>query len=115
MPAQTLKQDAWERVERRLPETYLALALALTLLLCWMTPPFFAPDEANHADREISLTHGHLIERMSPDGAGNDIDDGVVEVSDAMDNIRMEWEKHPGFFLDRSYGSVTDKQQLQQA
>jgi hypothetical protein len=115
MPVQTLKQDLWERTERCLPEAYLALALVLTLLLCWMTPPFFAPDEANHADREISLGHGHLIEKPSPDGAGNDIDDGMAQVSDAMDNIRMEWERHAGYFLDRSYGPITDEQQLHQA
>lgn len=115
MLAQTLKQDAWERMERHLPEAYLTLALALTVLLCWMTPPFFAPDEASHADREISLTHGHLIERAGPDGAGDDIDSGVVEVADAMDNIRMEWEKHAGFFLDRSYGPMPDEQQTRLA
>jgi uncharacterized membrane protein len=115
MPAQTLKQDAWDQMERRLPEAYLALALVLTVLLCWMTPPFFAPDESDHAAREISLTHGHLIEREGPDGASDDIDSDVVHVTDAMDDIRMNWEKHAGFFLDRSYGPVTDEQQLAQA
>lgn len=112
MPAESLKQDLGERMEGRLPEIYLVLALVVTVLLCWMTPPFFAPDEANHADREVSLLHGHLIEKTTPDGAGNDIDDGLVEVSDAMDNVRMEWEKHAGFFLDRTHGSITDEQQL---
>jgi len=102
-------------MERRLPEMYLALALLLTLLLCWMTPPFFAPDEPEHAAREISLLNGHLIERENPDGAGDDIDSGVVHVADTMDDIRMSWEKHEGFFLDRSYGPVTDEQQLAQA
>jgi len=112
MAAEMLKGDAWERIELRLPEVYLALALTLTLLLCWMTPPFYAPDEANHADREIALNHGHLIPKASPDGAGDDIDKGMVEVSDAMDVFRMDWEKHAGYFLDRSYGSITDTQQL---
>src|ERR1700677_4835147 len=102
MLVQTLQLNAWERIEHRLPGAYLALALALTLPLCWMTPPFFAPDEPEHAAREISLTHGHLIERESPDGAGDDIDSGMVHVTDAMDDIRMNWEKHAGDFLDRS-------------
>jgi hypothetical protein len=110
MSAEMLKQDVSSRFERRLPEIYLALAFVLTLLLCWMTPPFFAPDEPDHAAREISLSHGHLIERESPDGAGGDIDDGVAHVMDAMGSIRMGWEKHAGDFLDRSYGPLTDEQ-----
>jgi len=115
MPAQIASATFSERIERHLPEIYLALALLLTLLLCWMTPPFFAPDEPDHAAREISLSHGHLIEHESPDGAGDDIDSGVVHVTDAMGDIRMNWEKHAGFFLDRSYGPLTDDQQLAQA
>jgi hypothetical protein len=115
MLAQTLQLNAWERIEHRLPGAYLALALVLTLSLCWMTPPFFAPDEPEHAAREISLTHGHLIERESPDGAGDDIDSGVVHVMDAMDDIRMNWEKHAGDFLDRSYGPVSDERLVRES
>jgi len=114
MPSQSRKENAWEQVERRLPEVYLALALVLTLLLCWMTPPFFAPDEADHMAREISLTRGHLIERESPAGAGDDIDDGVVHVADMMENMRVPWEKRARDPLDRSYGPVTDSLQLRQ-
>lgn len=113
MLAQTLEKNS-AQMERRLPEIYLVLALQLSVLLCWMTPPFFAPDEADHAARELALLRGHLIAKSSPDGAGDDIDSGVVQVKDAMDIIRMEWEKHAGYFLDRSYGSITDEQQLKQ-
>ena len=114
MPVETFMERSSARMERRLPEMYLVLALVLTILLCWMTPPFFAPDEADHTARELALLHGHLIAQPSPDGAGDDIDSGVVRVKDAMDIIRMDWEKHAGYFLDRSYGSVTDEQQLKQ-
>jgi len=115
MPADIWDEDAWERVERRLPEAYLALALTLSMLLCWMTPPFFAPDEPNHSAREISLAHGHLIERMVGEDVGGDIDDGVMHVMDGMDDIRIQWENNAGFFLDRSYGPVTDELQSRQA
>jgi hypothetical protein len=102
-------------IERRLPEVYLALALALTLTLCFATPPFFAPDESGHAARAISLGHGRVIERVDANGVGDSIDSGVAQAMDAMDSARMKWEQHAGFFLDRAYGPLTEATQQAQA
>jgi len=99
------------RTFRSLPEIYLAFSLLLTTLLCFLTPPFFAPDESHHAARAISIGHGAWLAHMGTDEAGAEIDSDALKAMDGMDQIRMEWEKHAGFFLDRSYGAVSAAQQ----
>ena len=77
------------RLDRRLPHLYLLFALPLTTLLCFLTAPFFGPDESAQSLRAISLSHGHLIEQMGPKEPGGDMDANVVRVMDGVDDIRF--------------------------
>jgi hypothetical protein len=103
------------RVNGRLPEMYLVLGLVVTGLLCFLTAPFFGPDEPDQASRAISLSRGQLIEHMGPsqggDEAGGEIDAGAVRAMDGMDDIRMAWEASAPDFLDRPYGPVAESDQ----
>jgi len=102
-----------ERIERWLPQIYLAVALAVTATLCLVTAPFFAPDEPNQSCRAIALSHGGLIAEMGPVEAGARIDAGAFRAMDEMSDIRMRWEKERGTknVHDRPWGPVTDAEQ----
>ena len=103
------------RIERWLPEMYLVLGLVVTVLLCFLTAPFFGPDEPDQASRAISLSHGQLLAPLGPsqggDEAGGFIDAGAVRAMDGMDDIRMAWEAGAPDFLDRPYGPVAEADQ----
>ena len=107
----TAQYDLITRVGRRLPEVYLVLALVLAGLLCVLTAPFGTPDEAHHAARAISLSHGVWMARPGAGEYGAEIDANALRVMDGMDAIRMEWETGAGYFLDRRHGSVPEKLQ----
>ena len=94
------------RLDRQLPYLYLLFALALTTLLCFLTAPFFGPDESAQSLRAISLSHGHLIEQMGPKEPGGDMDANVVLVMDGVDDIRMAWEPNASNFHDRPWGPM---------
>jgi Predicted membrane protein (DUF2142) len=104
------------RLDRRLPEIYLVLALVLTGLLCFLTAPFFGPDEPDQASRAISLSHGALLAHMGPsleggEEAGAEIDEGAVRAMDGIDDIREAWEAESPHFQDRPYGMVREDDQ----
>jgi len=110
------------RVERRLPEMYLVLGLAVTGLLCFLTAPFFGPDEPNQACRAISLSHGVVVAHLGPSGldnassgteeAGAEIDAGALEAMNGVNEIRMAWERRSTNFHDRPHGPVDEQSQL---
>jgi hypothetical protein len=101
-------------VERWLPGIYLVVGLGITLLLCFVTAPFFAPDEPNQSLRAITLAHGEWMPTEGPaDEAGALVDAGAVAAMDQMDQVRMRWERmardaNVGDFHDRPYGPVTE-------
>ena len=103
------------RVERKLPEMYLVLGLVVTGLLCFLTAPFFGPDEPDQSARAIALSHGNLIARMEPSQGGEEpgaeIDEGAIHAMDGMDDIREGWEASAPDFLDRPYGPVKENEQ----
>jgi uncharacterized membrane protein len=86
---------------------YLVCALAVTGLLCVVTPPFFVPDEAAQSLRAIALAHGHLLPEMPGEEAGAAIDTGAVAAMGAVDDVRMRWERQSADFHDRHYGPVS--------
>ncbi len=96
------------RVERRLPVVYAVLALAINLTLCFVTPPFFTPDEPHHAARVIALGHGEWMARMTPQEAGGEIDANALRVMDGVDAMREGAEKRSSNFLDRSWGPLAE-------
>jgi hypothetical protein len=70
MPAESDVIDhSFARIARRLPEIYLAVALLVSTALCLLTPPFYVPDESNHAQREIEISRGELIAKRTAEGA----------------------------------------------
>jgi uncharacterized membrane protein len=103
------------RVERRLPEIYLVFGLVLTGLVCFLTAPFFGPDEPDQSSRAIELGHGSLMAHLGPslggEEAGAEIDSGAIAAMDGMDDIREAWEASAPDFLDRPYGPVTEDAQ----
>ena len=94
-------------MQRRLPSFYLVFALVLTTVMCWVTPPFFGPDEPSQSSRALALLQGDLLPKMAADEAGAEIDTGALQAMDGMDAIRMRWEKQGTDFHDRAYGPVT--------
>ena len=102
-------------VEQRLPEIYLVLGLVVTSLLCFLTAPFFGPDEPDQSARAIALSHGDLMARMGPsqggEEPGTEIDTGAVRAMNGMDDIREAWESTAPDFLDRPYGPVSEGEQ----
>ena len=53
-----------EQVERWLPEIIPGAGGAIVGVLCFVTPPFWTPDEPHQAARAISLGHGEWRARM---------------------------------------------------
>ena len=96
-----------EWLQRRLPAFYLAFALLLTTVMCWVTAPFFGPDEPSQSLRGLALLHRDLLPKMGADEAGAEIDTGAQRVMNGMDSIRMRWERQSADFHDRTYGPVT--------
>ncbi len=94
------------RVERWLPGIYAVLALAINLVLCVATPPFFTPDEPHHSARVMALGRGEWMARMTPGEAGAEIDAHALGVMDGMDAIREAAEKRSPNFLDRAWGPL---------
>src|SRR5260370_623652 len=75
MPAESDVIDhSFARIARRLPEIYLAVALLVSTALCLLTPPFYVPDESNHAQREIEISRGELIAKRTAEGVGAPMD-----------------------------------------
>ncbi len=72
--------DLERRLFRRLPEIYLAVALLVCGFLSILTPPFFAPDEVNHAKRELELARGELLAHTTAEGVGGAVDANVAKV-----------------------------------
>lgn len=94
-------------MERRLPVFYLVFATLLGTLLCWVTPPFFGPDEPNQSLRALTLLHAHVLPEMAAGEAGGEVDTGAVDAMNGVDAIRMRWEKRSADFHDRTYGPMT--------
>ena len=94
------------RIERRLPELYLVLALVLTSLVALITAPFYMPDEPNQACRAISLGHGRLIAQMGPHEAGAQVDQGALAAMEGVEIVRVKWEHASPDFHDRHYGAM---------
>lgn len=74
------KIEPW--VFRRLPEIYASIALLVCTLLCFLTPPFLVPDEANHAKRAFELSRLELVSTKSPLGVGAMVDANLLRVMD---------------------------------
>jgi Predicted membrane protein (DUF2142) len=100
-----------EWMQQRLPAFYLVFALLLTTVMCWVTAPFFGPDEPSQSLRALALLHGDLLPKMGADEAGAGVDTGALHAMDGMDAIRMRWEKQSPDFHDRTYGPVTAESQ----
>jgi hypothetical protein len=104
---------AW--MQRRLPVFYLVFVLLLTTVMCWVTPPFFGPDEPSQSLRALALLQGDLLPKTGANEAGAEIDTGVLQAVDGMDAIRMRWERQSADFHDRAYGPVTASSQARWA
>jgi hypothetical protein len=76
-----------QRLMRRLPATYVLVALFVTLLLTVLTPPFFVPDEPNHSLRALGIAHGHLLSEAGPRGAGGETDRNAYAAMSRMSSI----------------------------
>ena len=100
-----------EWLQQKLPAFYLAFALLLTTVMCWVTAPFFGPDEPSQSLRGLALLHRDLLPKMGADEAGAEIDTGAQRVMNGMDSIRMRWERQSADFHDRAYGPVTAESQ----
>lgn len=100
-----------ERMQRRLPVFYLLFALLLTTGMCWVTAPFFGPDEPSQSLRALALLQGDLLPKMGAEEPGAELDSGALHAMDGMDSIRMRWEKQNADFHDRAYGPVTAESQ----
>ncbi len=77
-------QDTGERLVSRLPAIYVVCALFVTMFLAVLTPPFFVPDESNHALRALQIAHGHLLAEASQQGAGGETDRNVYAATSRM-------------------------------
>jgi uncharacterized membrane protein len=99
------------RIDPHLPTLYLLLGLTLTTLLCFLTAPFFGPDEPDQSLRAIALSHGHLIEPIGPTEAGDFLDTGAIHAMDGIDDLRIDWERSNRDFLDRAHGPVPPQAQ----
>ena len=76
-----------QRVNRRLPEVYLLCALLVTVLLAFLTPPFFVPDEPNHSLRALQIAHGHMFAERVPNGAGGESDRNAYAAMSRINSI----------------------------
>jgi uncharacterized membrane protein len=99
------------RINRSLPEIYLVIALPITVLLCLLTAPFFAPDEPNQVCRALSIAAGQLVLPKVPGEAGAQIDSNVFRVMDGVNDIRIDWESTTRDYHNRPYGPVPEEQQ----
>jgi len=109
------KVGSVEWMQQRLPVFYLVFALVLTTVMCWVTAPFFGPDEPSQSLRALALLEGDLLPEMGANEAGAEVDTGALRAMDGMDAIRMRWEKQSPDFHDRAYGPVTASSQAQWA
>lgn len=105
------KVGSVEWMQQRLPAFYLVLALLLTTMMCWVTAPFFGPDEPGQSLRALALLQGDLLPEMGGEEAGTEVDTGALQAMDGMDSIRMRWERQSADFHDRAYGPVTAESQ----
>jgi hypothetical protein len=105
------KVGSVEWMQRRLPAFYLAFVLVLTTVMCWVTPPFFGPDEPSQSLRALALLQGDLLPKIGANEAGSEVDTGALDAMDGMDAVRMRWENQSPDFHDRSYGPVTAESQ----
>ncbi len=80
--------DLESRLFRRLPEIYLVVALLVCGFLCILTPPFFMPDEVNHAKRELELGRGELLAHETAQGVGGAVDANVLSVMERSKGVQ---------------------------
>lgn len=109
------KVGSGEWMQRKLPSFYLVFALLLTTVMCWVTAPFFGPDEPSQSLRVLALLRGDLLPKIGAGEAGADLDTGALQAMDGMDAIRMRWERQNADFHDRTYGPVTAESQARLA
>ena len=72
----------------QLPKIYLVVALLVCALLGILTPPFFVPDEANHAKRELELGRGELLAHQTAQGVGSAVDTNVLWVMEQSTGLQ---------------------------
>ena len=99
------------RVQQVVPRLYLVIALMITGALTLLTAPFFGPDEPHHAARAIALGHGVWMAHVEQTEAGAAIDYNALRLMDAVDKLRMDWEKRATDPLNRPYGPMTEHAQ----
>ena len=73
------KVGSVEWMQQRLPAFYLVFALLLTTMMCWVTAPFFGPDEPGQSLRELALLQGDLLPKMGGEEAGTEVDTGALQ------------------------------------
>jgi uncharacterized membrane protein len=111
MPAESDVIDhSFARIVRRLPEIYLTVALLVSTALCLLTPPFYVPDESNHAQREIEISQGELIAKRTAEGVGAPMDVGLLSVVQTMHALYSDMVKRHPVPRERPDGSVTEAQ-----
>ena len=88
---------SFARIARRLPEIYLAVALLVSTALCLLTPPFYVPDESNHAQREIEISRGELMAKRTAEGVGAPMDEGLLSVVQTMHALYSDMVKRHRF------------------
>jgi len=84
---QDVLTDAVAEATRFLPSIYALIALIVGLLLCLLTPPFWTPDEVNHARREIAIGQGAWMAERTSEGAGGEIDTNFNEIVSRLGEI----------------------------
>ncbi len=108
--------DLAGRLSCRLPEMYLVVALLVCGFLCFLTPPFFVPDEVNHAKRELELGRGEVLAHKTPQGIGSAVDSNVLEVMNQSSAIQAALSVRYPRARQRPNGRITAAQlaQMQQ-
>src|SRR5438874_141026 len=59
---------------------YFVIALLSGLLLCFATPPFRVPDEANHFFRAYEISEGSLLSTKRDGVAGGELPSSIVSL-----------------------------------
>ncbi len=86
------ENEARSLLWKRLPVLYVLVALLVSTALCVLTPPFFTPDESNHARREITIGHGEILVSVNPQGVGGWLDENALEVMRESDKMESRME-----------------------
>lgn len=91
---------------KRLPALYILVALLVSTALCVLTPPFFTPDESNHARREITIGGGEILVPVNPQGVGGWLDGNAVELMRRSDGMESRMEARFSNTHERPNGRV---------